>query len=62
MITSLSKLSALIQEGSVPTWLREAVNTKKDEIVRALEERGSYTLTGPGGVEVIITRVQAAAA
>ena len=62
MITSLSELAALIQDGSVPTWLREAVNAKRDEILIALQQKGSYTLAGPNGEEVVIRRREAAAA
>jgi hypothetical protein len=63
MVTSLSKLAALIQDGSVPAWLREAVTAKREEIVGALAHNQEYTLTGPNGEEIIIKRaVEAAAA
>ena len=62
MVTSLSKLAALIQEGSVPLWLKEQVSSSRNEIVAALEKNGTYTLTGPGGETVEIRRAVAAAA
>jgi len=62
MVTSLAKLAALIQDDSVPTWLREAVNAKREEIVAALAQNRTYTLTGPNGEEIVIRRAEAAAA
>jgi hypothetical protein len=62
MVTSLSKLAELIQEGSVPAWLKEQVSSKREEIIIALQTTGSYTLTGPNGELVEIRRAVAAAA
>lgn len=62
MVTSLSKLAALIQDGSVPAWLRETVTAKRAEILSALEQNQPYTLTGPHGEAVIIQRAAEAAA
>ena len=62
MVTSLSKLVELIERGSVPTWLREAVVSRKAEIAEALKDSGTYTLVGPNGERVTIAREKAAAA
>jgi len=62
MVTSLSKLAELIQEGSVPGWLKEQVASKREEIITGLQKTGSYTLTGPNGELVEIRRAVAAAA
>ena len=62
MVTSLSKLAALIQDGSVPTWLREMVLAKRAEILATLEQNQEYTLVGPNGEEVVIKRAAEAAA
>jgi hypothetical protein len=62
MVTSLSKLAALIQDGSVPAWLREEVTAKREEILGALAQNQPYTLTGPNGEEIIIKRAVEAAA
>jgi hypothetical protein len=62
MVTSLSKLAALIQDGSVPAWMRETVTAKREEILNALERNQPYTLTGPLGEEVIIQRADKTAA
>jgi hypothetical protein len=62
MITSLSKLVDQIEEGSVPAWLRQAVQQKKEEIVQQLRANGSYILTGPNGERVTITAKREAAA
>jgi hypothetical protein len=62
MVTSLSKLAGLIQEGSVPAWLKEQVSSKRGEIITALQKTGSYTLTGPNGETVEIRRAAAASA
>lgn len=56
MVTSLRELAALIQDGSVPAWLREKVSAQKNEIVAALEENREYTLTGPHGEQIVIKR------
>lgn len=62
MVTSLSKLVDQIEEGSVPAWLRQTVQEKKEEIVQQLRGSGSYTLTGPNGERVTITAKREAAA
>jgi len=62
MVTSLKELAARIQDGSVPAWLRETVNAKKDEIVAALAQNQAYTLTGPNGEQIIIKRAANTAA
>ena len=62
MVTSLSKLAVLIQEGSVPSWVKDQVASKREEIITALQTTGSYTLTGPNGETVEIGRSAVAAA
>jgi len=61
MVTSLSKLAAVIEDGSVPAWLRKEVVSKREEILAALAQNRPYTLSGPNE-EIIIQRAEAAAA
>ena len=62
MVTSLSKLAALIQDSSVPGWLREDVNRHREEILAALSHNQPYTLNGPNGEKIVIARLADAAA
>lgn len=62
MVTSLSKLAALIQDGSVPAWLRDEVSAKRQEILSTLAQNQPYTLTGPNGEEIVIKRTAEAVA
>lgn len=54
MVTTLSELVEKTQGGAVPEWLREAFAEKRDEIAKALREKGEYTLVGQNGEEVVI--------
>lgn len=62
MVTSLSKLAALIQDGSVPAWLRDEVSAKRQEILSTLRQNQPYTLRGPNGEEIVIKRTAEAVA
>ena len=62
MVTSLSKLAALIQDGSVPAWLRDEVQSKREEILAALAQNRPYMITGPNHEEIVIRRAETAAA
>jgi hypothetical protein len=54
MITTLSKLVEMTQGTAIPAWLRDEVLAKKDEIAKALREKGEYTLVSPNGEQVVI--------
>lgn len=54
MVTTLSELVEKTQGRAVPSWLRDDIFAKKDEIARALRESGEYTLVGPNGEQVVI--------
>ena len=62
MVTSLRELAALIQDGSVPAWLRDEVSSRREEILGALAQNQPYTLKGPNGEEIIIKRTPEAVA
>ena len=54
MITTLSKIVETMETGSIPVWVREAVQSKRAEIIEELSRKGLYTLRGPDGEEVEI--------
>ncbi len=51
-MTRLSELAELIEEDSLPTWLKDAIQEHREEIQRVVSGGGVYTLEGPSG-EVI---------
>lgn len=55
MDTTLSKLVEMIERGAVPTWLRDEILAKKDDIAKVLRDGGSFTFVGPDGEKVNIT-------
>ncbi len=54
MVTTLSKLVDMIQSGAVPAWLRNEVQSNRNQIAAALREKGSYTFIGPDGEQIEI--------
>jgi hypothetical protein len=44
MVTTLTRLVDLIERGTVPTWLRNEIVAKKDEIAAALQAGKEITL------------------
>jgi hypothetical protein len=53
MVVELSKLASLIEEDSIPDWVREKL--KEKSILEALEKGATVTLEGPEGEEVEIS-------
>jgi hypothetical protein len=49
MVTRLSQLADLIEQGSLPEWLRSEILNKQEEITRTLQETGVYEFHGPSG-------------
>jgi hypothetical protein len=49
MNTSFSKLVETIETGGVPVWVRDAVESKRAQILEELSRTGVYTLHGPNG-------------
>jgi hypothetical protein len=62
MITSFSRLVEMIQQGDVPAWLREYVESNRDLIASALREKGVFEFSSPNGEPIIIKVEKAAAA
>ena len=62
MVTTLSKLVDMIERGSIPAWLREAILEKKAEIAEALQAGRPYSLKGPSGEEIEIRAEKSAVA
>jgi len=54
MATTLSRLVEMIESGTVPTWLRDEIMTRKDQIAKALRDGGEISLHGPNGERVHI--------
>jgi hypothetical protein len=62
MITSFSRLVEMMQQGDVPAWLREYVNSNRDQIANALREKGVFEFRAPNGEQITIKAEKAAAA
>lgn len=62
MVNKLSDLADFLENDSIPTWVREQLAAKRDEIVHALEQGQEYQLIGPRGEVVTIAPSKAAAA
>ena len=52
MVTTLSELIQMIEQGTVPDWWRQQILAKRAEIERALREGGTFTLNGLNGEEL----------
>jgi hypothetical protein len=61
MVTTLSQLVDMIERGTVPTWLRNEIMAKKEQITRALQTGGEVVLQGPNGERVNIRAERQAA-
>jgi hypothetical protein len=62
VVTTLSQLVNMIQEGAIPAWVRDYVVAHRDEIATELRTTGIYTLRGPNGIEVVVRAEKQAAA
>lgn len=52
--TDLSKLADLLEEDSIPNWLRDQVEHRTSEILNALKSGQSFRFNGPHGEEITI--------
>jgi hypothetical protein len=55
MVTTLSDLVDMIEQSTVPAWLREQIVAKIGQIDQALRNGGSVTLDGPEGQSIEIS-------
>jgi len=62
MVTSFSNLVEMMQRGAVPAWLREYVTSNREQIARALSDKGVFEFTAPDGEQITIRAEKAAAA
>jgi len=62
MVTTFSKLVEMMQQGAIPEWIRDAVAAKREEIAKALNNKGIYVLNGPNGERVEIRASKSAVA
>lgn len=52
--TDLSKLADLLEEDSIPNWLRDQIEHRTGEILSALKSGHSISLNGPHGEQLTI--------
>jgi hypothetical protein len=62
MVTTLSRLVEMIENGTVPVWLRDQITAKREQIADALQHGGEISLEGPNGERVSIRADKEAAA
>jgi hypothetical protein len=60
--TDLSKLANLLEQDSLPSWLRAEIDRRSNDILDALKRGQSIKLLGPQGEELIIGPVPEPAA
>ena len=64
MVSDLNRLAELIEFDSVPPWIRQEIESRREEILQALHVQGTFVLRGPHGEQVAINakgKVSAAA-
>lgn len=54
MVTKLSELAHVIEQGAVPGWLVREVEARKDQIAQQIAKGETVTLHGPHGETVTI--------
>jgi hypothetical protein len=52
--TDLSKLADLLEEDSIPNWLRDQIEHRTSEILNTLKSGHSIHLSGPHGEQLTI--------
>lgn len=62
MVTTFTKLVEMMQQGTIPDWIRDAVIARREEISKSLHETGVYTLNGPNGERLDIRANKSAVA
>lgn len=60
--SELDRLGKLIEEGTVPEWVRTFVQEHRDQIVQALSKGQPYDMKGPSGQVITIEAEREAAA
>jgi hypothetical protein len=61
MVTTLSRLVEMMEKGTVPSWLRDEISAKRDQIANTLRQGGVIALDGPNGERVSIRAERQAA-
>ena len=54
MVDRLSNLAQFLEDESLPSWLKQELQKRRDEISTALEHGQSITITGPSGEKITI--------
>jgi hypothetical protein len=49
MVVDVNKLAELVELDSLPDGLRQAIESKKDEILQELRTKGEVVIAGPNG-------------
>jgi len=62
MVNSLSSLAQFLEDESLPLWLKQQLQARREEISQAFERGESITLQGPNGESVSIAPRPLAAA
>ncbi len=54
MVTKLSQLADLVEDDSLPSWLKIEIERRQEEILRALKETGVFEVVSPSGEKIRI--------
>jgi len=61
MVSNLNRLADLVELDSLPLWLRQEIELKKDEILQKLHTDGFFIFVGPNGEKIQVRSKQKAA-
>lgn len=54
MVSDLKKLSELVELDSLPSWIRQDIESRKEEILQKLQTDGYFDFQGPQGQKATI--------
>jgi len=54
VVSDLNKLAEVVELDSVPSWIRQDIELKREEILQELQTKGVFVFRGPQGKEFTI--------
>jgi hypothetical protein len=55
MVSELHKLAELVELDSLPLWIRQELESRREEILQKLQADGTFVFTGPKREQVTIS-------
>jgi hypothetical protein len=54
MVSDVNRLAELVELDSLPAWIREEIESKREEIIQKLQSDGVFVIQGPDGKQVTL--------